>query len=110
MTKPHQAISAEAQPADAASAAVTLRRISNMPRDVGWLLVTAGVVGEVAPGVFGTPFWIMGTVILWPSMGRRLESVLERRAPQFFAASMKQVGRFLDDLERRYPPRQKPDA
>jgi hypothetical protein len=110
MTKKHQAISAEVKPTEAESAALTLRRISAMPRDVGWLLVTAGVVGEVAPGVFGTPFWIMGTLILWPSMGRRMESVLERRAPQFFAASMKQVGRFLDDLERRYPPRHKPDA
>jgi hypothetical protein len=110
MTTEYQVIPADAKSVDSEAAALTLRRISAMPRDVGWLLVTAGVVGEVAPGVFGTPFWIMGTLILWPSMGRRMESVLERRAPQFFAASMKQVGRFLDDLERRYPPRCKPDA
>jgi hypothetical protein len=105
MTQPPPIDSANAGPEDGAK---TLRRISHMPRDVGWLLVTAGIVGEVAPGVFGTPFWIMGTLILWPSAGRRMESWLERRAPKTFASSMRQVGRFLDDLERRYPSRRRP--
>ena len=82
-----------------------VRRIGNTPREVGWLLVAAGVVGEVAPGVLGTPFWVMGTLILWPSVGRRVESWLEARAPKLFRGGMRQVERFLDDLERRYPPR-----
>ena len=108
MTNPRQDAGANSAPPEPEAATDTLRRISQMPRDVGWLLVTAGIVGEVAPGVFGTPFWIMGTLILWPSAGRRMESLLERRAPKIFAASMKQVGRFLDDLERRYPPGSRP--
>lgn len=78
-------------------------RIGKLPREVGWLLLAAGVVGEAAPGVFGTPFWVVGTLILWPSMGRRVESWLEARAPTLFGAGMRQVERFLDDLERRYP-------
>ena len=81
----------------------TLHRIEEMPRDVGWLLVTAGVIGEIAPGVMGTPFWIVGTLILWPSMGKRVESWLEARAPKLLNGGMRQVGRFLDDLDRRYP-------
>jgi len=98
---------ADSTPATPKTAKKALRRISHMPRDVGWLLVTAGLVGEIAPGVFGTPFWVTGALILWPSVGQRMESWLERRAPKTFAGSMKQVGRFLDDLERRYPPRHK---
>jgi len=107
MTHPQQDAPADPGPAGPEASAQTLRRISHMPRDVGWLLVAAGIVGEAAPGVFGTPFWIMGTLILWPSVGTRMESWLERRAPKIFAGSMKQIGRFLDDLERRYPPRRK---
>ena len=78
MTDPQPPTPADSTPVEPEAATDTLRRISQMPRDVGWLLVTAGIVGEVAPGVFGTPFWIMGTLILWPSAGRRMESWLER--------------------------------
>jgi len=78
-------------------------RTEDIPRDVGWLLLTAGMIGEIAPGVVGTPFWIIGTMILWPRMGRRMESWLESRAPQIFNNGMRQAWRFLDDLERRYP-------
>ncbi len=78
-------------------------RIDAMPKDVGWLLVTAGIVGEIAPGVIGTPFWIAGTMILWPRLGRRVESWLEAHAPTVFRGGARQVGRFLHDLDRRYP-------
>ena len=81
-----------------------MRRIESMPRDVGWLLVAAGVFGEIVPGVIGTPFWVMGGLVLWPSMGKRAGKWLESRAPQLFRGGMRQVGRFLDDLDRRYPP------
>ena len=78
-------------------------RIEDMPRDVGWLLVTAGLIGEMAPGVIGTPFWIMGSLILWPRTGKRVESWLESHAPELFRGGMGKVWRFLDDLDRRYP-------
>ncbi len=78
-------------------------RRTDIPRDIGWLLLTAGVVGEIAPGVIGTPFWIMGGLILWPRMGKRVESWMETHSPKLFGRGMRQVARFLDDLERRYP-------
>lgn len=77
--------------------------LATLPRDVGWLLVTAGILGEIAPGVIGTPFWIVGTLVLWPNMGRRVEKWLSAVSPGVYAGGIRQVERFLDDLERRYP-------
>ncbi|QJD30864.1 hypothetical protein [Methylococcus geothermalis] len=82
----------------------TERRIRRMPHDVAWLLITAGVVGLVTPGVLGLPFLAMGGLVLWPGTSGRIEHWLNGRPPRFLKGSMKQIGRFLDDLERRYPP------
>ena len=68
-----------------------------LPKEAGWLLITAGVVGLVVPGVLGTPFLLAG-VVLVPG-GARL---LSRWASP---SAMRQIGRFLDNLERRYPRR-----
>jgi len=50
------------------------------------------------PGVLGTPFLLAGAGILAPG-GSQLVSRWVGRS------TMRQVGRFLDDLERRYPRR-----
>jgi hypothetical protein len=31
-------------------------RIANAPRDVGWMMVSVGVLGVILPGLIGTPF------------------------------------------------------
>lgn len=92
----------EASP-DAAPVPAGGLSLSEVPRDIGWLLIGAGIVGEIAPGVIGTPFWVSGALILWPNKGRRVERMLERRAPNLLAFGQKQVLRFLEDLDRRYP-------
>jgi hypothetical protein len=71
-------------------------RVEQLPKEAGWLLITAGVVGLVVPGVLGTPFLLAGAVVLAPG-GSKL---LSRWAGH---SAMRQVSRFLDDLERRYP-------
>jgi len=71
-------------------------RIAHLPKEAGWALITAGVVGLVVPGVVGTPFLLAGAVVLAPG-GSKL---LARWAP---SSATRQIGRFLDDLERRYP-------
>jgi hypothetical protein len=73
-------------------------RVEQLPREAGWLLITIGIVGLLVPGVLGTPFLLAGHVVLAPS-GSKL---LTRWAGH---SVMRQVGRFLDDLERRYPRR-----
>lgn len=83
----------------------TAERIQKLPHDIGWLLVTAGVVGMVMPGVLGTPFLVLGGLILMPATSQRAEHWLAGHSPRIFKGSIRQINRFLDDLERRYPRR-----
>jgi hypothetical protein len=71
---------------------------SSCQKEAGWLLITAGVVGLVVPGVLGTPFLLAGAVVLVPGGSKLLSRWAGRSA-------MRQIGRFLDDLGRRYPRR-----
>jgi hypothetical protein len=73
-------------------------RVEQLSKEAGWLLITAGVVGLVVPGVLGTPFLLAGAVVLAPGGSKLLSRWAGRSA-------MRQIGRFLDDLERRYPRR-----
>lgn len=77
-------------------------RLEELPRDVGGMLLIVGFAGFVAPGIFGLPFMLAGGMILWPKTTRRLQRYLGSRAPEN-TSGMKQIVRFLDDLERRYP-------
>jgi hypothetical protein len=95
----NRASSRNAEPQDQFAAhELTSVRVEELPKEAGWLLITAGVVGLVVPGVLGTPFLLAGAVVLAPG-GSRL---LSRWAGH---SAMRQIGRFLDDLERRYPRR-----
>ena len=78
-------------------------RVEHLNRGVGWLLISAGVVGLLVPGVLGTPFLIMGTLVLWPGNRKRIERWRQGHSPKLFHGAMRQVNRFLDDLETRYP-------
>jgi Putative transmembrane protein (PGPGW) len=81
---------------------VELKRIKELPKEVGVMLITAGIVGLILPGP-GTPALIAGGLALWPKAFDKLESWLQRHHPAVHRESMKQVDRFLNDLERRYP-------
>ena len=79
-----------------------VERIKELPKEIGIMLITAGIVGLILPGP-GTPALIAGGLALWPKAFGKLESWLERHHPAVHRESMKQVGRFLNDLETRYP-------
>jgi hypothetical protein len=81
----------------------TADRIRKLPKDVGWLLFMAGVFGLLVPGVIGTPFLVLGSFMIWPPSKGKAEQWLSGQSPKAFKGSMKQINRFLDDLERRYP-------
>lgn len=85
----------------------TIHRIERLPRDIGWLLVTAGMVGIVMPGVLGLPFLVLGGLVIMPVTSRHAEQWLSGHSPSIFKGSVKQINRFLDDLERRYPRKPK---
>lgn len=84
----------------------TVKRIEHLPRDVGWLLITAGLVGVIVPGVLGVPFLVLGGLVVTPVTSRRAERWLSGHTPKMFKGSVRQINRFLDDLEHRYPRRQ----
>jgi hypothetical protein len=55
------ALRVEASPAEAASDQAqiddqAILRIANLPRDVGWMMVSVGVLGVILPGLPGAPF------------------------------------------------------
>src|SRR5262245_7268138 len=78
-------------------------RITNLPRHVGWMMVSVGVLGVALPGVPGAPFLIAGIAVLAPGGPRLLTRWATRKPKGVVHKSLKQIGRWLDDLERRYP-------
>ena len=81
----------------------TLLRIANVPRDVGWMMVTVGVLGVILPGIIGAPFLVAGIAVLAPEGPQRLTRWVRRNPNRVVHTGLKQMGRWLDDLERRYP-------
>jgi len=80
-----------------------MRRIENLPREAGWALITAGVIGVIAPGVLGWPFVVAGAFVLAPGGTRRLARWAGRKPRKHAHAALRQICRLVDDLERRYP-------
>jgi hypothetical protein len=79
-------------------------RIDTLTKEVGWLLVTAGVVGLIMPGIPGTPFLVIGFLVVTPGGSKLLSRWAGGdKPPGFIKGAMKPIGRFLEDLERRYP-------
>ena len=80
-----------------------LSRIKDLPREVGVMLLTVGVLGLVLPGVVGTPAAIAGGLVLWPKAFGKVENWFERKFPKIHKQSLYQINRYLNDLESRYP-------
>jgi hypothetical protein len=79
-------------------------RIRRLPPEVGVVLITVGVAGVVLPGPVGMPLLLAGGLALAPSVFGRFERWVEKRFPTLHWHGMKNVNRFIDDFERRYPP------
>jgi hypothetical protein len=77
--------------------------IRELPKEVAVLLLVAGVGGILLPGPVGTPFLLVGAVTLWPRLFTGIERSFQRRFPKTHRAGVRQVRRFVADLERRYP-------
>jgi len=80
-----------------------MRRIEELPREAGWALITAGVIGLIAPGIVGFPFVVAGAVVLTPGGPRKLAHWASRKPRKYAHAALRQICRLVDDLERRYP-------
>jgi hypothetical protein len=80
-----------------------IRRIKDLPKEVGVMLMTVGVLGLALPGVVGTPAMIAGGLVLWPKAFGKVENWFERKFPKIHKQSIHQIHRYLNDLESRYP-------
>ena len=94
------ALRSSGQPADNGQAHLP---IQGVPKELGVLLVVGGIGGLLLPGPIGSPFLILGGVILWPAAFTRVEKCFEKRFPRLHKQGMMQITRFVTDLERRYP-------
>ena len=79
--------------------------LESLPKEVGVLLIIVGLGGVLLPGPVGTPFLVVGGVVLFPGVFRKIDQGMQRRFPKLHRDGMKQVRRFVLDLERRYPTR-----
>lgn len=80
-----------------------IMRIKDLPKEVGVMLMTVGVLGFALPGVVGTPAVIAGGLVLWPKAFGKVENWFERKFPKIHKQSLHQIHRYLNDLENRYP-------
>lgn len=80
-------------------------RIRQLPPEVGAVLMTAGVMGLILPGPIGTPLILAGGLALMPRTFGRLEKWFAKRFPAAHEHGMRNVHRFIDDFEKRYPQR-----
>jgi hypothetical protein len=92
-------------PAGSAVDQELIRRIEELPREAGWVLVTAGVIGLIMPGIIGVPFLVAGAFVLTPAGPRTLSRWAGRKPRKFAHSALRQICRLIDDLERRYPHR-----
>jgi hypothetical protein len=90
-------------PESSASDDADLERIRALPKEVGVLLLVAGLGGLVLPGPFGTPLIVLGGVVVWPKAFGRVESYFRKKCPKLHHKGLRQINRFLTDLDRRYP-------
>jgi hypothetical protein len=77
--------------------------IKELPKEVGILLLVMGIGGILLPGPVGAPFLVLGGLTLFPSTFRGLDRRMKKRFPKMHKEGMRQVRRFIHDLERRYP-------
>lgn len=82
------------------------QRIVHLPKEVGMLLLVAGLTGGVLPpppGPFDLMLMLSGGLVLWPRSFLSIDGWVGKRFTIVHHAGMGFLDRFLVDLERRYP-------
>jgi hypothetical protein len=92
-----------AKPVEREATPRVAHELEKLPPEIGALLIVVGVAGILLPGPVGSPFLVAGGIALWPSAFRRTEHWLQRTSPRLYDEGIRQMERFLADLERRYP-------
>ena len=80
-----------------------ISRIHAMPAEVGVLLIVSGIGGSCSQVRWARRF-CLGCLMLWPKAFHQTGKCFETRFPKMHYHGVKQINRFLVDLEKRYPP------
>jgi hypothetical protein len=80
-----------------------LDMVGELPRELSWLLIAAGIGGILLPGPVGTPFLLLGGATLFPRLFVRFENGFRKRFPRCHRRGVQQIKRYITDMERRYP-------
>ena len=91
------------RPAGASAGPRLAHKLEKLPPEIGVLLIVIGTAGILLPGPVGSPFLVAGGIAIWPSAFRETEDWLQGVAPGLYDEGIRQLERFLADLERRYP-------
>ena len=83
----------------------TRARIRRLPPEVGAVFLAVGVVGVILPGPLGAPFLLAGGLVLMPNFFNKFEHWVEKKLPNIHHVGMRNVDRFIDNFERRFPPK-----
>ena len=75
------AIAGSGHPSENGESSRSYTSVQSLPKELGVLLVVGGIGGLLLPGPVGSPFLIVGGVILWPSAFRRVDQCFEKRFP-----------------------------
>jgi hypothetical protein len=73
--------------------------------EVGLMFLGVGVLGVILPGLPGLPFFLVGGAVLVPGGKRRISRWIGDDPKPLVRRSLDVVGRFMDDLDARYPRR-----
>jgi hypothetical protein len=87
----------------------TRQRIRRLPPEVGAVFLAVGVVGVILPGPIGAPFLLAGGLVLMPGVFGKFERWAKKRMPTIHDVGMRNVDRFIDSFEKRFPPEAAPD-
>jgi hypothetical protein len=82
------------------------KKIERLPVEVGVMLIAAGATTGMLPPPprpFDLSIIVSGGLVLWPQAFRAIDGWTHRRFPAAHRTAMGFLGRYLDDLERRYP-------
>ena len=56
--------------------------LESLPKEVGVLLIIVGIGGVALPGPIGAPFLVLGGVVLFPSVFRKIDQGMQQRFPR----------------------------
>ena len=73
-----------------------------LPPEVASMLILIGILGIPLPGP-GIPFILAGGLAIWPRTFKPIEERFRHKFPTAHVSVFQLLGRFVEDLNRRYP-------